>query len=138
MQIAEHVPAETNRATAHESSFVQSEVPGQAPAAPAAMPVSQVSPGSTFPSPQVGEQSESVAWVAPAGQQPSFGLTTVISSCAQTAVQSAPLRVSRVQATPSSQLAGGQEPGSAGGVAGRQVSPGSTRPLPERGMLGGT
>jgi hypothetical protein len=34
---------------------------------------SQVSPGSTMPLPQVGEQSESVLAVHPAGQQPSPG-----------------------------------------------------------------
>jgi|ERR1022692_3580984 hypothetical protein len=123
MQIAEQVPAETSSATAHGSSWVQSDVTGQAPGEPDAMAMSQVLPGSTIPFPHVGEQSESVAAVAPAGQQPSFGATTVITSCAQAAVQSAPLGVSRVQATPSLQSAGGHAPGSPVAMAVSQVSP---------------
>src|SRR5450432_2152838 len=138
MQIAEHVPAEISTATAQGSSLVQSDGPGQAPGAPGAMPRSQSSPGSTVPSPQVGEQSRSVERVAPAGQHPSyafaFGVGTVISSWAQTRVQSDPFDVSCVHATPSSQSAGGQAPGSARAMAVSQVSPGSTTPLPQRGL----
>src|SRR5215469_4946826 len=69
-QTAEQVFAEMKRATTHGSVETQSAADGQAPGWPGAMPVSQVSPGSTTPSPQVGEQSLSMAGVAPAGQQP--------------------------------------------------------------------
>src|ERR1022692_2883721 len=135
MQIAEQVPAEINMATAQGASFVQSAATGQAPGAPAAMPRSQTSPGSTVPLPQVGEQSGSMELLAPAGQQPSLGTGALISTGrAQAAVQSAPFGRSWVQATPSLQSAGGQAPGSPAAMAVSHSSPGSTTPLPQRGV----
>ena len=133
MQIAEQVPADTSRLFAHASPFRQSDWVGQAPGEPAAISVSQVSPGSTIPLPQRAEQSGSWALVVFLGQQPSPAVVSTISSCAHVAVQSLPLGTSRVQATPSEQSEGGQAPGSPRGMAVSQVSSGSTRPLPQRG-----
>ena len=53
----------------------------------------------------------------------------------QDAVQALPLELFFVQAMPSSQLAGGQAPSSPARIAMSQVSPGSTRPLPQRGLV---
>ena len=135
-QIAEQVRAEMSCATTQAFPAVQSNREGQAPAVPGGSPRSQVSPGSTTPFPQVGEQSGSVVAVAPVGQQPSETLAAiVISVCEQAAVQPLPLRVSLVQARPSSQLAGGQAPGRPGAIAMSQVSLGSTAPLPQFGCM---
>ena len=67
-QRALHVPASSNRSSVQGCASVQ--LFGHAPA-PLVIPVSQVSPGSTLPSPQVAEQSGSVTFVHPVGQQPS-------------------------------------------------------------------
>ena len=93
-----------------------SQVSGQLP--------SQVSPGSTVPSPQVPEQSESLVSSQPAGQQPSASTHEVTTWEVQTTLQLAALPVieSTVQALPSSQVTG-QLPS--------QVSGGSTVPLPQ-------
>jgi len=56
MQIAWQVADDTNRVTVHGSVDVHSPGVGQAPGRPVAIAVSQVSPGWTMPSPQVGEQ----------------------------------------------------------------------------------
>lgn len=92
---------------------------GQAPG-PAAC-VSQVSPGSTMPSPQVAAQSLSVARVAPVGQQPSPEIADLIRSWTQVAWQPEPTRKSVVQGLPSSQVVG-QLPGAGGGMPTSQVS----------------
>ncbi len=95
---------------------LSSQLCGQSP--------SQVSPESTMSLPQVAEQSLSVAFVQPAGQQPSPSLQPVIGWKMQVALQlfAAPVRVSWVQALLSSQLVG-QLPS--------QVSPGSIALLPQ-------
>src|SRR6185437_332697 len=137
MQIAWQVPVETSSVKTQESETEQAPGVGQAPGWPAGIPVSQVSPDWITPSPQVGEQSGSVAKVAPGGQQPSLGVpgvTRVMATCLQTSVQPLPWATSVVQATPSSQLAGGQAPGLPGATAVSQLSPGSMRPLPQRGL----
>jgi hypothetical protein len=87
---------------------------------------SQVSPASIVPLPHVVEQSESVAGLHPAGQQPSPALQDVIGAWLQRALQlrALPWRVSSVQAFESSQAAGQDSGGS-------QVSPGSMMPLPQ-------
>ena len=54
---------------------------------------SQVSPPSTTPLPQVGEQSESVFALHPAGQQPSPEIQVVILAWLQATLQLAPLPV---------------------------------------------
>jgi hypothetical protein len=80
-QTAAQVPAEISLSIEQASPLAQSAaVIGQAPGDPAGMAVSQVSPGSTTPSPQVAEQSGSVALVAFAGQQRSPATVAVISS----------------------------------------------------------
>ncbi len=96
--------------SAQGSATVHSLGVGQAPGWPAAMAVSQVSPASMTPLPQVAEQSGSVDFVAPDGQQPSARPMAVFGEWAQEAVQALPLGRSFVQATPSSQLDGGQAP----------------------------
>ena len=86
---------------------------------------SQVSPSSTTPLSQVGEQSRSVLALHPAGQQRSPATQVVMAVWLQTTLQVALLPViwSTVQESPSSQL--GQVDG------GSQVSPASTTPLPQ-------
>src|SRR5262252_6141425 len=81
MQAAAQVFADTSWAWKHgvPDTATQSSSAGQAPGAPAAIMVSQVSPGSTTPSPHFDEQSGSSAGVASAGQQPSPGTRSVIS-----------------------------------------------------------
>src|SRR5262249_32933094 len=82
LQCAWQGPADTSVASQHTLSDVH-EV-GQAPA-PLVMPVSQSSPESTTPLPQLGEQSGSVALVAPVGQHPSAGPMAVMVVCVQCA-----------------------------------------------------
>ncbi len=67
---------------------------------------SQVSPASTFPSPQDGAQSVSFDAEQPAGQQPSLFRQVTIGMCVQLREQSLaePLAMSVVQALPSSQV----------------------------------
>lgn len=67
---------------------------------------SQVSPAPMWPSPQLGLQSESVATVQPAGQQPSLSRQAVMGSWLQARVQPAtdPEARSTVQASASSQV----------------------------------
>src|SRR6185312_15127996 len=140
MQIAWQVPVDTSRVKTQGSGTEQAPGGGQAPGWPAGIAVSQVSPAWTTPSPQVAEQSGSVAKVAPGGQHPSLGVpgvTEVMATCLQTSVQPLPCAMSVVQATPSSQLAGGQAPGAPGAMARSQLSPGSMRPLPQRGLDAG-
>lgn len=85
---------------------------------------SQVSPGSTTPSPHEGEQSLSEAAVQPAGQQPSSDTQLVRGVKAQAALHACalPVRISLVQAMPSSHVAG---------HAPSQISWASTTPLPQ-------
>jgi hypothetical protein len=78
---------------------------GHAPV-PVAIAVSQVSPVSTMLLPHITEQSESVADVAPVGQQPSPGAAAVMLPCTQCVSQLVPATVSVVHAMPSSQLVG--------------------------------
>lgn len=104
------------------------QVVGQA-AGPEAF-LSQVSPGSTTPSPQLPGQSVLVAWVAPAGQQPSPEICPVMRTWAQAASQAAPVRKSVVQALPSSQPTG-QPPGAAEEMPTSQDSPDSRTPSPQ-------
>ena len=86
VQTASHVPAETSASFVHGSRASQvSGEAGQAPGCPASIAVSQVSPTSTMPSPQVAEQSGSVFADAPAGQHLSPETGVVISTCVQTA-----------------------------------------------------
>ena len=68
---AQPVPA--MESTVHGLLSLQSAVTlvGHLPA-PLVMPVSQVSPASTTPLPQVEEQSTSVLWLQPEAQQPSL------------------------------------------------------------------
>ena len=112
------------------------QVVGQAPGRPAAIATSQVSPlpGWTTPSPQVAEQSGSVAAVQPPAQQPSrVGEHVVICVISQRAVQ--------VAASPTSALTR-QADGGRGQVLGHAPapvaalshdSPISTTPLPHEG-----
>jgi len=97
---------------------VSSQVVGQSP--------SQVSPGSTTPLPQKGEQSLSVAVVHPAGQHPSPSLHSVIGWNVQVTLQLSgdPVIMSIVQLLPSLHSVG-QLPS--------QVSPPSMTPLPQLG-----
>jgi hypothetical protein len=85
---------------------------------------SQVSPLSTIELPQLAEQSLSLLWLQPAGQQPSPLLQVVMAVKVQAAsqVETSPVSVSVVQALPSLQEVG-QCPS--------QVSPGSIVPLPQ-------
>ncbi len=87
---------------------------------------SQVSPGSTTPSPQVAEQSLSTVASQPTGQHPSPSSHTEMGAELQATLQlvALPVSVSRVQALLSSQVVG-QEAG------GSQVSPGSTTLFPQ-------
>jgi hypothetical protein len=87
---------------------------------------SQVSPGSTVPSPQLAEQSMSPGRAQPAGQQPSPPRHVVIATLAQSALQvlALPTSMSVVHASPSLQLAGHDDGGS-------HVSPGSSVPSPQ-------
>lgn len=87
---------------------------------------SQVSPDSTTPLPQVGEQSPSVVASQPPGQHPSPPVQAVTALCEQARLHVAALPevTSVVQAIPSSQVDGQDEGGS-------QVSPASTTPFPQ-------
>jgi hypothetical protein len=87
---------------------------------------SQVSPVSTTPLPQVAEQSESFAAVHVAAQQPSPPTQVVMGRALHATLHAwaLPVSWSSVQALPSSQLVGHE-------VAGSQVSPASTMPLPQ-------
>ena len=67
-QMAPHVPAAMTASFVQGSRSLHAAAVGQAPGAPSASAVSQVSPRSTTPFPQVGEQSASSAFVAPLGQ----------------------------------------------------------------------
>jgi len=87
---------------------------------------SQVSPGSRTSLPQLAEQSSSLVALQPAGQHPSALSQLVMGVAAQVALQAAadPVKMSVVQAFPSSQVAA-QESG------GSQVSPRSSTPSPQ-------
>jgi hypothetical protein len=93
---------------------------------------SHVSPAPTWPSPQIGAQSASVAGVHPGGQQPSPARQAVIGAWPQAREQPAtdPEAKSSVQAFPSSQE-GGHQPGMPAVMARSQRSPGSTTPSPQ-------
>jgi hypothetical protein len=90
---------------------------------------SQVSPFSTAPLPQVGEQSRSVLALHPVGQQPSPPIQAVMAVWVQATLQVAlpPVIWSVVQALLSLQEVGQEDFGS-------QVSPFSTTPLPHFGV----
>src|SRR5689334_15279247 len=132
-QAALQVSRETSASVMQGSPSEQET--GQAPS-PLAMPVSQVSPGSTCLLPQEAEQSGSSSAVQPAGQQPSFwaarqavtGLTT------QRAEQSSlrPSRRRAMQPPGSSGQAVGQAPSLPAAMALSQASPASTTELPQR------
>jgi hypothetical protein len=87
---------------------------------------SQVSPASTTPLPQLAEQSVSAVASQPTGQQPSPEAHALMALWLHATLQLAALPViwSCVHALPSSQAAGQV-------VAGSQVSPTSTTPLPQ-------
>jgi hypothetical protein len=93
---------------------------------------SQVSPAPIRPSGQWGLQSESVAVVHPAGQQPSSSRQAVIASCWQVRVQPAtePEARSTVQALASSQDRA-QAPGIPAVMARSHVSPPDTTASPQ-------
>jgi len=65
---------------------------------------SQTSPGSTWPLPHDAEQSLSLLWLQPAGQQPSPPTQALTAAWVQAVVQALPTVASVVQAMPSSQL----------------------------------
>ena len=131
-QIASQVPAEISASLVHGSwSFAHASADGQAPGAPAAIAVSQVSPTSTAPLPHVAGQSASSALVAPLGQHLSPATRAVISWYTQRSWQPWPTGVSVVHAMPSSQVGLGQAPGAPAAIAVSQVSPTSMRPLPQ-------
>lgn len=88
---AEQVPASTRRSVVQATPSVQ--VRGHAPV-PSAIPVSQASFGSSWPFPQVAEQSGSVAWVQPMGQQPS-GSSTQLAKAIGTQVDEQVVREPR-------------------------------------------
>jgi hypothetical protein len=101
---------------------------GQLPT-PLAMPVSQTSPLVRTPSPHEAEQSESVATVAPGGQQPSPAAGAVMGVLVHAAAHvPPPVSASAVHATPSLQLVGQLPAPLAMPVS--QASPASTSPLP--------
>jgi hypothetical protein len=128
-QAAEQVPPESNRSRVQGSR--SSQAFAQAPGAPAASATSQVSFGWTTPSPQVDEQSGSVAAVQPLGQQPSLAaLQLEMGVSTQVAEQSLLLPVSAVWRHADSE--GGQLVGQAPLPMAilSQVSPGSTTPSP--------
>ncbi len=105
-----------------------SQASGHAPG-PLAIPVSQVSGGSTTPLPQLGEQSESVLESQPEGQQPSPDAQATIAALLQETEHPEPTSRSLVQAMESS-----HELGHAPGpelMAVSHVSGGSTAPLPQ-------
>jgi hypothetical protein len=87
---------------------------------------SHVSPVSTMPLPQLAEQSKSSAAPHAAGQQPSPPTHVVMALLLQAMlhVWALPVSWSWVHALPSSQLVGHE-------IAGSQVSPDSTMPLPQ-------
>ena len=126
-QVAAHVPSMLMASVVQKSP--SSQAAGQAPAEPAAIPVSHVSPGSTTPLPQVDVQSSSVVASAPAGQQPSPSAGAVIGALSHCTEQSVPLRTSEVQASPSSQPVG-HAPASPAAMSGSHSSPSSSTPLP--------
>jgi hypothetical protein len=89
---------------------------------------SQLSPGSTMPSPQRGAQSLSLALLQPVGQQPSpFAHAVCTPSSTQLAVHVAAEPSSFFRMQPFHGHVAGQCDG------GSQVSPASTAPLPQRG-----
>jgi hypothetical protein len=87
---------------------------------------SQVSPLSSEPLPQLAEQSTSVVWLQPAGQQPSpeLQMTMVLNVHATLQVAVFPVCWFVVQALPSSHAVGHV-------LGGSQVSPELTTPLPQ-------
>ena len=90
---------------------------------------SQVSPDSTTPFPQTGEQSESLFALHTGGQQPSPETQAVMEVWLQVMLQLArlPALASVVQTLSSSQEVGQEDGGS-------QVSPDSITPLPQVGV----
>lgn len=108
-----------------------SQVSAQAPGNPAVIARSHCSPASTTPSPQMGEQSGSLAAVQPGGQQESPPTQAVMGVTTQAALQVAgEPRTLEVAHEP----VAGQEPvvGQEPSTASSQVSTGgSTTPLPQ-------
>jgi hypothetical protein len=126
------VPAESSRSVVQ--GLPSSQVVGQAPGLPAAIAMSQVSSLATFPSPQLAEQSGSLAAVQPAGQQPSLvGLQATMGFDTQAALQALAEPVSAVcsQADGEGGQLVGQAPGPTAALS--HASPGSTTPSPQRG-----
>src|SRR6185436_12650539 len=99
MHAAWQVPALMSASLVHDTP--SSHEAGHLPV-PFAMPVSQVSPASTTPLPHDAEQSLSVLWLAPAGQQPSPSCTSVIGVWRHAVVHAEPDSTSTVQPTASS------------------------------------
>src|SRR5258706_7202803 len=93
-----HVPPLTSASVVQAMLSLHVAIVGQSPA-PVVIAVSHVSGGVTTPSPQPSGQSESVALVAPAGQQPSPAIGVVMGVCAHAAVQAVPVMLSAVHAT---------------------------------------
>ena len=113
---------------------------GQAPGMPGGIAVSQVSPWSTTPLPHVGEQSLSGSgrrgWRRP-GSSRRPASTSSISLVAAASRCSRCRRGCRACRRCGRRTTSGQAPGSPGAIAVSQVSPGSTRPLPQRGLVVG-
>jgi hypothetical protein len=133
VQAAVHVP--TFCSVSVVQAFWSLHEVGHAPAWPAGIAVSQVSPESTTPLPQAGvggaSQSLSGGFVQLLGQQPSPLTHAVIGEYVQAAVQvPAFCSVSVVQAFWSLHEVG-QAPGLPAWIAVSQVSPCSTLPLPQ-------
>jgi hypothetical protein len=96
---------------------------------PVVIAVSQVSPASTTPLPQLARQSLSVALFAPGGQQPSLLIGIVMAVCMHAAWQLFGfIRTSVVHACMSSQFVGHAPAPATMPVS--QTSPGSRMPLP--------
>jgi hypothetical protein len=133
VQCAEQLSAVPIRASTVHALPSSHEV-GQAPGCPAGIPLSQDSPFSTRPLPQLAGQSLSLTAVQPPGQQPSPAAQVVMRTWLQVAVQSAalPVTLSVVHGSVSAQSVG-QAPSSPAAMAGSQLSPGSSRPLPQPG-----
>jgi hypothetical protein len=130
-QLAAQVPPESSRSVVQ--GLPSSQAVGQAPGLPAGIATSQLSSIWTLPSPQVAEQSGSVAAVHPAGQQPSLcGLQAAIGLETQVAVQALVEPVSAVctQADGDGGQLVGQAPGPTAALS--HDSPGSTTPSPQR------
>lgn len=128
--VAVQVPPLVSVAEEHVPEGVH--VVGHAPVIPAAIAVSQVSPASTAPLPQRGMQSLSLVALQLEGQQRSPPVQLVIVVDSHAAVQ-VPARASEtvVHAIVEGEHVVGHAPVAPAAMAVSQVSPTSTRPLPQ-------